>query len=257
VSDLRESLNRGFAAIEPGPVPVEAAMRAGQKIKNRRRGSLFLGAAAVVAAAAVGVPVLAHEVALPSPPASSVRLTVAPPGPSAPVGTIASGLVGTAPWSAIIEYLGTAKCLETGLGVTSVNCGPTDGKAVQALPQADGDPISITEYGVPNVAYRTGNFTYIICFGLVQPDVVSAQVALTDGTVLTLHPVTVGGSRWVAFPTWEEAPIDKIIAYSRTGESATAIVHNYSNGLAHFVPGGRIFGPWRQPGSAAKPDRGG
>ncbi|MGD0701538.1 MAG: hypothetical protein ABSA02_16850 [Trebonia sp.] len=246
MSDLRESLNRGFAAIEPGPVPVEAAMLAGKKIRNRRRAGLFLGAAAVVAAAAVGVPVLAHEVALPSPPASGVRLTVAPPGPSAPVGTIASGLVGTSPWSAVIEYPGTVKCLETGTGVAPVNCGA--GGRTQVLPTADGDPISITEYGVPNVAYQTGKFTYIICFGLVQPDVVSAQVVLADGTVLTLDPVTVGGSRWVAFPTWEEAPIDKIIAYSRTGQIATAIVHSYGNGLAHFVTGARIFGPWRQPG---------
>jgi hypothetical protein len=137
--------------------------------------------------------------------------------------------------------------LETGTSVAPVNCG-AGGTTQQVLPTADGDPISITEYGVPNVAYQTGDFTYIICFGLVQPDVVSAQVMLVGGRVLTLDPVTVGGSRWVAFPTWEQARIEKIIAYSKTGEIATAIVHSYSDGLAHFVTGVRIFGPWRQPG---------
>jgi hypothetical protein len=246
VSDLRESLDSAFAAIDPGPAPVDAALRAGKRMRYRRRAGLIAGAVAVVVAASVGVPALAHQTALPAPPASGVRITVNPPGPSAPVGTIASGVIGATPWSGIIEYLGTPKCLEVGLGVAPANCGAVGG-AVMVLPTADGDPISITEYGLPNAAYRTGHFTYIICFGLVQPDVVSAQVVLTDGTVLTLHPTTVGGSRWVAFPTWEEAPIEKIIAYSRTGETATATVPRYSDGLAHFVPGARIFGPWRQP----------
>lgn len=247
MSNLHESLNSALAAIDPGPAPVEAAMRAGKKMQYRRRVGVLAGAVAIVVAAAVGVPVLAHEVALPSPPASSVRITDVPPGPSSPAGTIASGRVGAVPWSGIIEYFGNPKCLETGIGLVSFNCGST-AKVNQVLPTADGDPISITEFGLPSVARTAGNFTYIVCFGLVQPDVVSARVVLTDGSILTLQPVTVGGKRWVAFPTWEENPIEKIIAYSQTGRTATAIVHNYSDGLAHFVTGARIFGPWQQPG---------
>jgi hypothetical protein len=242
VSDLHEDLNTALAAVEPGAAPVEAAMRAGKRIRNWRRAGVLAGAVAVVAAAVVGVPVLGHQLALPSPPASSVRETVVPPGPHAPAGTIASGLIGTKPWSARIEYPGTAKCLATGTNLVTYNC-------KGALPTADGDPISIANTGIPNSAYQIGTFTYLICFGLVQPDVASARVVLADGKVLTLQPVTVGGSRWVAFPSSEGLLIDTIIAYSRTGEIATAIVQSYSpSGLAKFVAGVPVFGPWRQPG---------
>jgi hypothetical protein len=239
VSDLHETLTSALAAIDPGPAPVEAAMLTGRKIRNRRRAGVLAGAVAVVAAAAVGVPVLAHQLALPSPPASSVRVTVNPPGPDAPAGTIASGLDGTQPWSARIEYPGTAKCAVGGTDVTAYNCKGT-------LPTANGDPISFPDAGVPdNNFFKTGRMSFLIEFGLVEQDVTSARVALADGTVLTLRPVTVGGSRWVAFASPIGVPVDSVSAYSRAGEIATAIPFSYEGS------GFPVFGQWLPPGQAA------
>jgi hypothetical protein len=239
VSDLHETLTSALAAIDPGPAPVEAAMLTGRKIRNRRRAGVLAGAVAVVAAAAVGVPVLAHQLALPSPPAGSVRVTVNPPGPDAPAGTIASGLDGTQPWSARIEYPGTAKCAVGGTDVTAYNCKGT-------LPTANGDPISFPDAGVPdNNFFKTGRMSFLIEFGLVEHDVTSARVALADGTVLTLRPVTVGGSRWVAFASPIGVPVDSVTAYSRAGEIATAIPFSYEGS------GFPVFGQWLPPGQAA------
>ena len=239
MSDLHETLTSAFAAIDPGPAPVEAAMLTGRKIRNRRRAGVLAGAVAVVVAAAVGVPVLAHQLALPSPPASSVRVTVNPPGPDAPAGTIASGLDGTQPWSARIEYPGTAKCAVGGTDVTAYNCKGT-------LPTANGDPISFPDAGVPdNNFFKTGRMSFLIEFGLVEHDVTSARVALADGTVLTLRPVTVGGSRWVAFASPIGVPVDSVTAYSRAGEIATAIPFSYEGS------GFPVFGQWLPPGQAA------
>ena len=183
-------------------------------------------------------PALARQLALPSPPASSVRVTVNPPGPHSPAGTIASGLIGTQPWSARIEYPGTAKCAVGGTDVTAYNCKGT-------LPTANGDPISFPDFGVPdNNTFKTGRTSFLIEFGLVEQDVTSARLVLADGTVLTLHPVTVDGSRWVAFAAPIGVPVDSVTAYSRTGEIATAIPYSYagagspSSPVAAARPGG-------------------
>jgi hypothetical protein len=238
MSDLHESLNSAFAAIDPGPAPVEAAMLAGTRIRNRRRAGVLAGAVAVVVAAAVGVPVLAHQMALPSPASSSVRVTVNPPGPHAPAGTIASGLDGTQPWSARIEYPGTAKCVVGGTDVTAYNCKGT-------LPVANGDPISFPDAGVPdNNFFKTDRMTFLMEFGLVEQDVTTARVVLADAAVLTLHPVTVGGSRWVAFAAPFGIPVDSVTAYSRTGEIATTIPFSYDGS------GFPVFGQWLLPGQA-------
>jgi hypothetical protein len=238
VSDLQDSLNRGFAAIEPGPVPVEAAMAAGKRIRNRRRAGVLAGAIAVVAAAVLGVPVVAHQLALPSPPASGVRMTVNPPGPHARAGTIASGLDGNQPWSAGIAYPGTAKCVIFGTDVIDFNC-----KGM--LPTANGDPIAFPDFGDPdNNSSKTNRFSFLLELGLVEPDVTSARVVLADGTVLTLHPVLVGGSRWVAFVAPAGVPVDSVTAYSRTGEIATTFPFSLAN--TRFP----VFGQWLPPGQA-------
>ena len=81
MSDLHENLNAALTAVEPGAAPVEAAMLTGRKIRNRRRAGLLAGAVAVVVAAAVGVPALTRQQALPAPTTSHIRVTVNPPGP--------------------------------------------------------------------------------------------------------------------------------------------------------------------------------
>jgi hypothetical protein len=94
VSDLRENLDSAFAAIDPGPAPVDAAMRNGGKIRNRRRAWAVVGSVAAIGIVAAVFPALARQQAAPAPSTSHVRVTVNPPGPHSPAGLIASGTIG-------------------------------------------------------------------------------------------------------------------------------------------------------------------
>ena len=83
-----------------------------------------------------------------------------------------------------------------------------------------------------------------ITFGEVWKDVVSARVELSDGTILTLRPAEVDGSRYVAFASPESMQVDSVTAYSRSGAIATAIPFNPPDGL---LP---TFEAWLRPGQA-------
>ena len=236
MSDLHERLNSAFAAVEPGTAPVEAAMRTGRKIRTRRRAGLLAGTVAVIAAAVVGVPAFTHHAALaPAPATSHIRVTVNPPGPHAPAGLIASGLVGTKPWNLSVQSPTTKNCMFGGEGLSFYACNGS-------LPSSDAaEPITFDGAGEgdgPNAAF--------VSFGVAWKGVVSARVDLSDGTVLTLHPVEVDGVRFVAFATPAHLAVDAVTAYSRTGEIATAIPFNAPDGHP-------TFSAWLRPGQARPP----
>jgi hypothetical protein len=67
-------------------------------------------------------------------------------------------------------------------------------------------------------------------------------VRLGNGTVLTLHPVTVYGTRVIAFAFPGNAAIVNAIAYSRHGEISTAVPFNNPAALLVY------FGVWLKPG---------
>jgi hypothetical protein len=231
VSDLHEDLTTALAAVDPGAAPVEAAMLTGRKIKNRRRAGLLAGAVAVVAAAVVGVPAFTHLEALPTPTTSDIRVTVNPPGPHSPAALIASGLIGSEPWN--VSVTSSDNCAFEGNGMSIVACTGNQGQPTAAAPisfqgeGADGSPVGVN-----------------ITVGEVWKDVVSARVELSDGTILTLHPVEVDGSRFVAFASPFSVPVDSVTAYSSSGVIATTIP---------FVPPGGLlpcFEVWLRPGQA-------
>ena len=231
MSDLHEDLTTALAAVEPGAAPVEAAMLTGRKIKNRRRAGLLAGAVAVVAAAVVGVPAFTHQEALPAPTTSHIRVTVNPPGPHAPVGLIASGLIGSEPWNVTLKA--SSNCVSEGNGMSIVACTADQVQPTAAAPisfegeGSDGSPVPVN-----------------ITFGEVWKDVVSARVELSDGTILTLHPAEVDGSRYVAFASPLSVQVDSVTAYSRSGAIATAIPFTPPGGL---LPS---FEAWLRPGQA-------
>ena len=233
MSDLHEDLNTALAAVAPGAAPVEAAMLHGRKIRTRRRAGLLAGAVAVVVAAVVGVPALTRQQALPSPTTNHIRVTVNPPGPHAPAGLIASGLIGSKPWNFSVESPSSNNCAFEGNGMSIVACSGDQGQPTAAAPisfegeGSDGSPVPVN-----------------ITFGEVRKDVVSARVELSDGTILTLHPVEVDGSRFVAFASPESLLIDSVTAYSRSGAIATAIPFDWPGGL---LPS---FEAWLRPGQA-------
>jgi hypothetical protein len=232
MSDLHEELNAALAEVEPGAAPVEAAMRQGRKIRNRRRAGLLAGAVAVVVAAAVGVPALTRQPALPQPATEHVRVTVNPPGPHSPAGLIASGLIGAKPWNLSVESPNSKNCMFTGAGLSFFAC---NGDLAQATAAA---PIAFAGGGG-----QTGTVATFVNFGVVWKNVASARVELSGGTVLTLHPVEVDGERFVAFAVPVHMAVDSVTAYSRTGEIATAIPFNSPGGIPSFEA-------WLHPGQA-------
>ena len=233
MSDLHEDLNTAFAAVAPGAAPVEAAMRAGHKIRNRRRAGLLAGAVAVVVAVVVGVPALTRQQALPAPTTNHLRVTVNPPGPHSPAGLIASGLIGSAPWN--VSMSSSSNCAFEG-SMSIVACTGDEGQQPTAAA-----PISFEGEGEGSDGAQV---SFNIMFGEVWKDVVSARVELSDGTILTLHPAEVDGSRFVAFADPASLPVDSVTAYSRGGAIATAIPFNAPGGL---LPS---FEAWLRPGQA-------
>jgi hypothetical protein len=233
VSDLHEDLTTALAAVAPGAAPVEAAMLTGRKIKNRRRAGLLAGLVAVVVGAVVGVPALTRQEALPTPATGHIRVTVNPPGPHSPAGLIASGLIGSAPWNVTVMSPSSDNCTFEGNGLSIIACTGDQGQPTAAAPisfegeGSDGGPVPVN-----------------ITFGEVWKDVVSARVELSDGTILTLHPVEVDGSRFVAFASPFSVPVDSVTAYSRSGAIATAIPFDWPGGL---LPS---FEAWLRPGQA-------
>ena len=235
MSDLHEDLTTALAAVEPGAAPVEAAMLTGRKIRNRRRAGLLAGAVAVVVAAVVGVPAFTHQEALPAPTTSHIRVTVNPPGPHSRAGLIGSGLIGSAPWSVTVTSSSSNNCAFEGNGMSIIACsgGGDQGQPTAAAPisfqgeGSDGSPVPFN-----------------ITFGEVWKGVVSARVELSDGTILTLRPAEVDGSRYVAFASPESMQVDSVTAYSPSGAIATAIPFTPPGGL---LPS---FEAWLRPGQA-------
>jgi hypothetical protein len=233
VSDLHEDLNTALGAVEPGAAPVEAAMLDGRKIRNRRRAGLLAGAVAVVVAAVVGVPAFTHQEALPQPATSHIRVTVNPPGPHSPSGLIASGLVGSKPWNATVESPNSKDCVFGGNDMSLYACNGDPGQQPTAAA-----PITFEGEGGGGGAVPVN-----ISFGQVWKDVVSARVELSNGTILTLHPAEVDGSRFVAFADPAAVLVDSVTAYSRSGAIATVIPFDLPGGLP-------IFEAWLRPGQA-------
>jgi hypothetical protein len=236
VSDLRESLDSAFAAVDPGPAPVEAAMRTGGKLKNRRRAWAVAGSVAAIGVAAACFPALARQQALPSPATTHVRVTVNPPGPHSPAGLIASGLIGKGTWQLLTDKPGSGEvCFSAGGTLASQFAAYMCGGS--AVPDESGsDPSG-------PVAFQGAGGKDAVLWGQVDPAVSHVTVELADGTVLTLHPATVYGVRYVAFAVPADMVVDRATAYSRTGEIATAIPYRAPDGLPTFQA-------WLRPGQA-------
>ena len=240
MSDLRENLDSAFAAIDPGPAPVETAMRQGGKIRNRRRAWAVVGSMAAIAIAA-SFPALARQQAQPAPTTSHVRVTVNPPGPHSPAGLIASGTIGAATWQWLTLTPGSnlvhgeGPCFYakgTLAGQFSTNCG--------------GPPADLKDGGsgqIAPVSFEADGGKDTVEWGAVAPAVSYVTVRLGDGTVLTLHPATVYGVRYVAFAVPTDMVVDRATAFSTTGEIATAIPYQPPGGFA-------VFQDWQRPGQA-------
>ena len=185
--------------------------------------------------AGVAVPLLLHQQAS-QPALNQARhhhVTVHPAGPQSPAGLIASGTVtagagGSPRRSRARAVPGGARSASP--RCSSSDCGPVTG-ASRSDPVAFWGPLaapSTAEYGPVSAAVR-----YV-------------TVRLADGTVLTLHPVTVYGTRLVAYGVPVHAVISRVTAYSAHGELASAIPFNDPDGTA-------TVDLWLRPGQTGLP----
>jgi hypothetical protein len=87
----------------------------------------------------------------------------------------------------------------------------------------------------------TSNGSTDAAYGPVRAAVSYLTVRLAGGTVLTLHPVSVYGTRYLAFAVPLHVPISKITAYSARGELASAVPFNGPDGSP-------TVGLWLRPG---------
>ena len=156
-----------------------------------------------------------------------------PPGPHSPAGLIASGLIGSEPWNVTVISPSSDNCAFEGNGMSIIACTGDQGQPTAAAPisfegeGSDGSPVPVN-----------------ITFGEVWKDVVSARVELSDGTILTLHPVEVDGSRFVAFAS----------PFSVLGRQRDRVLAQRGDRDRHPLrpPGGLLpsFEAWLRPGQA-------
>jgi hypothetical protein len=230
--DLHERLDRAFETITPRPAPVDGTIRRGKAIKGRRRVAAAVAVAAVVAVGVITVPSL-HRLAGPAPVPGSghYTVTVQPPGPGSRAGLIASGTVNGKRWEIGADKPQAGHDIQQ-LYTSGPAYGPEEGIAAPNRPVGT-DPVFFQSAGSGTIQSE---------YGTVRADVSYVTVRLGNGTVLTLHPVTVYGTRVIAFAFPGNAVIVNAIAYSRHGEIATAVPFNKP------ADGFFYFGVWLKPG---------
>jgi hypothetical protein len=228
--DLQDRLDQAFAAITPRQAPLDQAVRQGRLIRLRRR--LAAAAGLAVVAAGVAVPVLLHQQA-PQPALNEPRhpeVTVSPAGPHAPAGLIASGTAGGRHWRLTASRPGPAGAAHASQCFTVISarsCGP-----VPATGPSRSDPVSFTG--------SSDGFTDAQ-FGPVSAAVRYVTVRLSDGAALTLHPVPVYGTRFVAYAVPRSVQVSSVTAYSARGELASTIPFNAPDATLNT-------GVWQRPG---------
>lgn len=230
--DLAGRLDQAFQAITPVEAPLDQAVRHGTVIRVRRRLAAVAGVAVV--AAGIAVPVLLNRQA--SQPVLNhprYHVTVHPAGPHSPAGLIASGTSGGRRWTVTAGKPGPggAQCFTAVLRPTSLrSCGAVTGPS-------ESDPVAFMG--------TSDRFTDAES-GPVGAAVSYVTVRLAGGPLLTLHPVRVHGTRYVAYAVPAHAVISKITAYSARGEIAAAVPFHDPDGTA-------TVSLWLRPGQTGLP----
>ena len=229
--DLAGRLDQAFQAITPREAPLDQAVRRGRLIRVRRRFAAVAGVAVV--AAGIAVPVLLNQQA-PQPVLNHPRyhVTVHPAGPHSAAGLIASGTSDGRRWTVTAGKPGPGgQCFTAVLAPTSLrSCGAVTGPSKS-------DPVAFSG--------TSDRFTDAES-GPVSSAVSYVTVRLADGTLLTLHPVRVYGTRYVAYAVPTHAVISKITAYSARGEIAAAVPF-------HDPGGSATVSLWLRPGQTGLP----
>ena len=160
--------------------------------------------------------------------------------PDASFGVIASGTIDGRSWRLDARAPGThgVSAEQEIVGISGPGWGHVGMyQDVPALHAPSAVPVTFTGIASPLAQAQ---------YGAIRDDVSYVKVRLSDGGVLTVHPVTLFGVRVVGFAIPAAQEITEAIAYSRDGEIAVAIPFNDPGGMAYF-------GNWLRPGQQAGP----
>lgn len=218
--DFRAKLCTALDEFAPGQVPFDAVVRQGRTVKIRRRITAALVGLAVLAASAL-VPTFLNSLHPPAPITPRYHVTVNPPTAGSPRGLVASGLVNHARWQFFARYSthGDGLCLESKLG-TSACGGPRPRDYLGA---------AATLWGNRDEGARQPGGRWVrvqMVYGYVRHDVDRVQVSLSNGQVLTLHPVDLFGpkyARWVAIAVPFASAVREITVYAAGAEVEHAV----------------------------------
>lgn len=265
MSELRECLEQALREVVPGDPPVAEVIRRGRAIQMRRRATAIGSVAAVALFAAFGYPALTHgqaKHAVAPPPVAHHRpatVTDMPPGRGQQPGVIAGGLVNGKTWQVTTRNPNTASNTPKGERCFSASgpaFGPTDPALTQCVPSM---PPLDANTPVAFWGFTDAGSGFQVDIGQVRADVLYVTVDLADGTELKLIPVSVHGTRYVAFPTLVTLSVDSATVYLWDGQYLTAVPFNTSSGLSMFgqwLPAGQ-HGPARMTRLIASGSAGG
>ena len=240
--DLRAKLGTALDDLAPGPLPFDSVVRRGRAVVLRRRLTAAAVALALVAAAVL-VPTLLNAVHRPAPIEPRYHVTVHAPGPGAPFGLVASGLVNHARWRFYARYSKHhfGLCLGSVPGTSACGGDRPRGRA--------GAPATLSGDADQAARLPGGRWVRVhMVYGYVRDDVDHLRVTLSNGEVLTLRPAALFGqgyARWVAFAVPFATAVREVAVYSSSAE------------LEHAVPftgrGAIEFGRWLRPGQPDLP----
>jgi hypothetical protein len=225
-----------------------------ETMKLSRQAVATAGITAVVTAAIFASVSIQRSQASPTPTISQrggSTVTVAPPGPHSPADEIAQGTVNGKTWSLTeskpVKYDGELNlCFQSSGSLWNISAMSSGYMGTCetdfSYDYAPGTPANLTGFW-PNPPY-VGSNTADLIFGPVGPEVTDLTVALTNGTALTLRPVAVYGTRYVAFAA-PRGTIRSVTAHSSRGEPAKAIPFNGAYGYG--------FWDWLKPGQHGFP----
>ncbi len=222
--DLRDRLGGLLDGIEPDPAPVTTVVRRGSGIRLRRRISVAAGLAVIVAAAIVLPGLLRAGVPAPAAP-RHYTVTVKVLGRTAPDGVIGEGTIGTNRWRVVIDRTMGDGC---SVGQWVLTCGRAYGAA--AGPGRAG--VALTSSAASGTQFEVGT---------VGADVSRVVISLSNGTMLSLRPVTAEGLRWVAVAA-PVGTIERAVSFVGRAEYRYAIPY-LNGGVAEFAT-------WLRPGQA-------
>ena len=211
---LRERLDACLTEIAPGPIPLDAVLSAGRRIR-RKRAWTSGGLAATSAAAVAGCLLVVLPAHTPPASADNARHTHSVQVNSAAhdqaLALIGSGTVDGIPWQVAMDPASGGTLME------SVGGGPSSPSGlVNGMPTGTNGPLeSLIISG--ESPYQNTDEGFYVGNGLVPSDVGKLVFDYPNGESVTVPVVSWHGKDLVAFAGTPSLPVSRVTVYDRTG----------------------------------------